>query len=64
MATERDPLIPNGSNLIQDHRPPGPRDISRSTRYGILVGLWSATFLSVSFYHLTAGFSDWLQVFE
>ncbi|KAG1854788.1 major facilitator superfamily domain-containing protein [Suillus subalutaceus] len=46
MATERDPLIVNGSNLIQDHRPPGPRDISRSTRYGILVGLWSATFLS------------------
>ncbi|KAG0701570.1 major facilitator superfamily domain-containing protein, partial [Suillus ampliporus] len=27
----------------------GPRDISRSTRYGILVGLWSANFLSVSF---------------
>ncbi|KAG1799327.1 major facilitator superfamily domain-containing protein [Suillus plorans] len=43
MATERDPLISNGT---QDHRPPGPRDISRSTRYGILVGLWSATFLS------------------
>ncbi|KAG1819841.1 major facilitator superfamily domain-containing protein [Suillus subaureus] len=47
MATERDPLIVNGRNSIQDHRPPsGPRDISRSTRYGILVGLWSATFLS------------------
>lgn len=43
MATERDPLISNGT---QDHRPPGPRDISRSTRYGILIGLWSATFLS------------------
>lgn len=46
MATERDPLIANATNLTQDHRPPGPRDISRSTRYGILVGLWSATFLS------------------
>ncbi|KAG1778351.1 major facilitator superfamily domain-containing protein [Suillus placidus] len=46
MATEREPLIVNGSNLTQDHRPLGPRDISRSTRYGILVGLWSATFLS------------------
>lgn len=46
MATERDPLIANAANLTQDHRPPGPRDISRSTRYGILVGLWSATFLS------------------
>ncbi|KAG1731206.1 major facilitator superfamily domain-containing protein [Suillus paluster] len=44
--TERDPLLVNGSNK---HRLPGPRDISRSTRYGILVGLWSATFLSVSF---------------
>ncbi|KAG2049489.1 MFS general substrate transporter [Suillus hirtellus] len=43
MATERDPLILNGT---QDHCPPGPRDISRSTRYGILIGLWSATFLS------------------
>lgn len=46
MATERDPLIANATNLTQDHRPLGPRDISRSTRYGILVGLWSATFLS------------------
>lgn len=45
MATERDLLIVNGSKLTQD-RLPGPRDISRSTRYGILVGLWSATFLS------------------
>ena len=27
----------------------GPLEISRSTRYGILAGLWLATFLSVSF---------------
>ena len=26
----------------------GPLEISRSTRYGILAGLWIATFLSVS----------------
>ncbi|KAG0701578.1 major facilitator superfamily domain-containing protein [Suillus ampliporus] len=47
MATERDLLLANGNNgHSTQHHPPGPRDISRSTRYGILVGLWSATFLS------------------
>ncbi len=25
----------------------GPMDITRSTRYGILAGIWAATFLSV-----------------
>ena len=29
-------------------RAPGPLEITRSTRYGILAGLWMATFLSVS----------------
>ena len=29
-------------------RPLGPLEISRSTRYRILAGLWMATFLSVS----------------
>ena len=28
----------------------GPLEISRSTRYGILAGLWIATFLSVSLF--------------
>jgi len=47
MATERDPLLVNGSSLGHSkHRHPGPLEISRSTRYGILAGLWSANFLS------------------
>ncbi|KAI6027188.1 vacuolar amino acid permease [Pisolithus marmoratus] len=56
MATERDPLLPSASR--NDHSftsgsgpklsaTVGPLDISRSTRYAILAGLWSATFLSV-----------------
>ncbi|OJA19157.1 hypothetical protein AZE42_05381 [Rhizopogon vesiculosus] len=47
MATERDPLLVNGSSLERSkHHHPGPLEISRSTRYGILAGLWSANFLS------------------
>ncbi|KAG0701571.1 major facilitator superfamily domain-containing protein [Suillus ampliporus] len=49
MATERDTLLVKGNNehsTVMQHRRPGPRDISKSTRYGILVGLWSANFLS------------------
>lgn len=52
--TEADPLIPHEhpENLhtngkITKHRP-GPLELSRSARYGILAGVWSATFLSVS----------------
>ncbi|KZT18906.1 MFS general substrate transporter [Neolentinus lepideus HHB14362 ss-1] len=60
--TERDPLIKNaqlqqslhGSAVapLPDAQPevpskhPGPLEISRSTRYGILAGIWIATFLS------------------
>ncbi|KAI6138005.1 major facilitator superfamily domain-containing protein [Pisolithus thermaeus] len=55
MATERDPLLPN--TTYSDHSVTGktgsklsaavgPLDTSRSTRYAILAGLWSATFLS------------------
>ncbi|KAI6017815.1 major facilitator superfamily domain-containing protein [Pisolithus microcarpus] len=55
MTTERDPLLPNAA--ISDHSftgrtgtklaaAIGPLDTSRSTRYAILAGLWSATFLS------------------
>lgn len=54
MSTERDPLLPPASNG-RDHstgvglgRPPlGPLEIDTSTRFAILAGLWSATFLSV-----------------
>ncbi|KAG1731218.1 major facilitator superfamily domain-containing protein [Suillus paluster] len=47
MATERDPLLVNGGNEHpMQHRRLGPRDIASSTRYAILVGLWSANFLS------------------
>ncbi|KAG1731234.1 major facilitator superfamily domain-containing protein [Suillus paluster] len=47
MATERDPLLVDGrTGHSTQHSPPGPRDISSSTRFGILVGLWSANFLS------------------
>ena len=57
--SERDPLLQNhdhdsGQQLRQGEghkgvvRALGPLEISRSTRYGILAGLWMATFLSVS----------------
>ncbi|KAF9009700.1 vacuolar amino acid permease [Cyathus striatus] len=52
-ATERDPLIPRdeaGHECINGKtdviRRPGPLEISRSTRYGILAGVWMGTFLS------------------
>ncbi|KAN0075559.1 Major facilitator superfamily domain containing protein [Tylopilus felleus] len=51
MATERDPLIPATNTRLraqdQPSSPVGPLEISRSTRYAILAGVWSATFLSV-----------------
>lgn len=55
--TERDPLITlaepaehqsrdiNGK--LSEPRRLGPLEISKSTRYGILAGIWTATFLSV-----------------
>ncbi|KAI9570815.1 major facilitator superfamily domain-containing protein [Boletus coccyginus] len=50
MATERDPLLSatNPSLRAHDHSrsSAGPLEIPRSTRYTILAGLWSATFLS------------------
>ncbi|KAL1746466.1 major facilitator superfamily domain-containing protein [Schizophyllum fasciatum] len=43
---EREPLLErNGTNTTA--RRPGPREISRSHRYGILAGVWAATLLSV-----------------
>jgi hypothetical protein len=51
MATERDPLLSASNTSLRAHdhsrSPVGPLEISRSTRYAILAGLWSATFLSV-----------------
>lgn len=52
MATERDPLLSASSTSLsgcthQSRSPVGPLEISQSTRYAILAGLWSATFLSV-----------------
>ncbi|KAF9460915.1 major facilitator superfamily domain-containing protein [Collybia nuda] len=55
--SENDPLIPRGSPpLTNNHEVPksadlrrpasGPLEISRSTRYGILAGIWIANFLS------------------
>ncbi|KNZ77919.1 hypothetical protein J132_03195 [Termitomyces sp. J132] len=50
ITSETEPLLARQSNHKQ-HVPRkarvGPREISRSTRYGILAGIWSATFLSV-----------------
>jgi hypothetical protein len=53
--SERDPLIQDddsGQQLQKGEgkKGVGPLEISRSTRYGILAGLWIATFLSVSLY--------------
>ena len=51
--TERDPLIKNArlsqtAPVTRAQHKNGPLEISRSRRYGILAGIWSATFLSVS----------------
>lgn len=54
--SERDSLLHHGDSCQQPDtgsqkdlgRALGPLEISRSTRYGILAGLWMATFLSVS----------------
>ena len=56
--SERDPLLQHpardsdqqddGRKGVQGGRALGPLEISRSTRHGILAGLWMATFLSVS----------------
>jgi hypothetical protein len=44
---ERDPLL-QAENGHTDDRGTGPMEISRSTRHGILAGIWVATFLTVS----------------
>ncbi|KDR82136.1 hypothetical protein GALMADRAFT_240663 [Galerina marginata CBS 339.88] len=54
--SERDPLLQRLASGVEEHstvksngkeeRRLGPLEISRSTRYGILAGLWTATFLS------------------
>lgn len=55
-SAERDPLLrddvlsADATTPTKDdrRRQVGPLEISRSARYGILAGVWSATFLSVS----------------
>ncbi|RPD55294.1 vacuolar amino acid permease [Lentinus tigrinus ALCF2SS1-7] len=51
MSSERDPLIPRTTSpepldAKRDTRKVGPMEISRTTRYGILAGIWVGTFLS------------------
>jgi len=66
--TEQDPLLPSIDN---DHSqrsklaPAGPLEISRSTRYAILAGLWLATLLSVrpSFVAFAEHFCQSLRLF-
>ena len=59
--SERDPLLQDhdsGQQILQVEsegengvsRELGPLEISRSTRYAILAGIWMATFLSVSLF--------------
>ncbi|KAI5899096.1 MFS general substrate transporter [Schizophyllum commune H4-8] len=43
---ERQPLLEGNGASSTAPRRPGPRDISRSHRYGILAGVWAATLLS------------------
>ncbi|KAI0294667.1 vacuolar amino acid permease [Multifurca ochricompacta] len=49
-STERDPLLraENGdvNGISRKKKNTGPMEISRSTRYGILAGIWVSTFLS------------------
>ena len=47
--SERDPLLQLENGYTDGHsKTTGPLEISRSTRYGILAGIWVATFLTVS----------------
>lgn len=57
--TERDPLLqstatypdlPPADGAISQKikKPLGPLEISKSTRWGILAGIWTANFLAVS----------------
>lgn len=52
IASETEPLLARQSDYGHVSRKArvGPREISRSTRYGILAGIWSATFLSVQMF--------------
>ncbi|KAH9939440.1 MFS general substrate transporter [Amylocystis lapponica] len=54
VPTEREPLLqtatasipPPGTKTVDGRPVLGPLEISQSTRYGILAGIWAATFLS------------------
>ena len=66
MTSEHDPLLQttqtnyeSGKNLEDEgdkNEALGPLEISRRTRWGILAGIWSATFLSVRLLLLCPGF--------
>lgn len=72
-STERDPLLestvvqpdsaiepsPPNTKIVQK---PGPLEITRSTRYGILAGIWMATFLSVCIVPQKRMFVKWLML--
>lgn len=46
---EREPLLQVENGHTNGRlKNPGPMEISRSTRHGILAGIWVATFLTVS----------------
>lgn len=51
MSSERDPLIPRTASPEPAENKKftkvGPLEISPTTRYGILAGIWVGTFLSV-----------------
>lgn len=55
-SSERTPLLlaaaAKASEGRHHDRAPGPLELSRSTRYGILLGVWIANFLSVSRHRL------------
>jgi hypothetical protein len=54
--TERDPLIDkSNAKTTQPQKYPGPLEISKSNRYGILAAVWMATFLSVRESYLGPG---------
>lgn len=52
-VSERDRLLPSSGQdvvtpgLPASRRRPGPLDITRANRYGILAGIWVASFLGV-----------------
>ncbi|KAH9923694.1 MFS general substrate transporter [Epithele typhae] len=55
--SERDPLLPPLEDASKRPTRIGPLEISRSTRHGILAGIWAATFLSVLLPSISSDFN-------